>query len=374
MRTAEWDLVEARIREMALFSATVEDARYLEEMKARLEERLAVVPVAGRSTMDRAKFVAEMQPLAEAAGLRPQSAKDGRGGLTDPGSKRRLELIWDIQVQLAQGRARWLAETDPDVLALNPAWEFKRLASRKEWRDWPQRWIAAGLPAPTAPGGDYGMRMVALKSDPGWARLSRFGLPWAPFDFGSGMGLVTIRRKEAQELGLLQPLTKVEPPPEPEPEPVVELPRMTDAAPRVMRSQFGDMAEVNRDKKTIAWRGPRVAEIAEAVSAGRASRALPVSFSLGQAGRSLADVLGYAVTAASQLILNRDTRVGDGVTPADVRALMTLWRNGEASADGSQVTLTLPMPGGRTITAIAWATAGGMVVEKIFSMLEGGGQ
>ena len=45
--------------------------------------------------------------------------------------------------------------------------------------------------------------MIALKTDPVWERLSVFGHPFPPFDWGSGMGVVDVDRKTAIELGLV---------------------------------------------------------------------------------------------------------------------------------------------------------------------------
>jgi hypothetical protein len=45
--------------------------------------------------------------------------------------------------------------------------------------------------------------MIALKTDPIWEALSRFGQPWPPFDYGSGMGVVAIDADEAIALGLI---------------------------------------------------------------------------------------------------------------------------------------------------------------------------
>ncbi len=72
-----------------------------------------------------------------------------------------------------------------------------RIASVKEPRDWPARWRAAG-------GQFYGNgRMAALKDDPIWRRISAFGEPTPPFDYGSQMGLSDIDAGEAVELGLI---------------------------------------------------------------------------------------------------------------------------------------------------------------------------
>lgn len=386
LRTFEWDLIEAHIREQSFWSATVEDVRYLEEMKARLVERINVIATGGRSTMDKAKFVAEIQPLAELAGLRPQEAKDGRGGLQDPGSRRRLELIWDIQIGLAEGRARWLAETDPAILPFAPAWEFTRLLPRAEWRDWPQRWLAAGMPAPIGNGGPYGPRMIALKTDPGWAKLSRFGLPWAPFDFGSGMGLRVIRRREARELGILPvvPRGATQPPPVPEPAPVAELPRLTDLGAGHARAALGDMVSADTAKKTISWNGPVVAAAASAMAATKLGDAMPQGMNLGRSGKRFAGVLQGAftlagaavgtllstglisagnVSAQSQLVIAPEA-AAENLSAEELRLFFLMWREAEPETDSSGATwLRLDLGDGRGIAArVRINLAGGIEV------------
>jgi hypothetical protein len=89
-------------------------------------------------------------------------------------------------------------DLDPDVLDAFPAQELVREEDRKQPRDWESRWTAAG-------GELIDGRMVALKTDPIWTKISRFGTPWPPFDFGSGMGLNDISRDEAEQLGLIEP-------------------------------------------------------------------------------------------------------------------------------------------------------------------------
>lgn len=378
MRTMEWDLVEAQIREASFFSSTIEDVRYLEEMKARLMERINVIATGGRSTMDKAKFVDEMRVLAEMAGLRPEDAESGRGALTDPGSRKRLSLIWDIQIGLAEGRARWLAETDPAILPFAPAWEFDRIGSRQEWRDWPQRWLAAGMPMPVGDGGPYGPRMIALKTDPGWARLSRFGLPWAPFDFGSGMGLKTIRRREARELGFLPAVpqanaaTPPPAPPLPEPATVVELPRLTETGEALAKAQLGDLVSVNRPGKIISWNGPVIARAAEAMAAGRIGDAMPGGMNLGRSGSRFARLLqgaftllgaGLGTVAASSLspISNVTEQTplvlapeagASNLSAEELRLFFLLWREAEPETDTAGATwLKLGIGDGRIIAA-----------------------
>lgn len=122
----------------------------------------------------------------------------GRGGLTDVASRTRLGLIFDTQLRMAQGFAQRKMDLDADVLDAFPAQELVREEDRKMPRDWESRWTAAG-------GELVDGRMVALKTDPVWTKISRFGTPWPPFDFGSGMGITDISREEAEQLGLIEP-------------------------------------------------------------------------------------------------------------------------------------------------------------------------
>lgn len=204
LRSAEWANVPAQLRESAFFSAGVESARVLADAQARLQKILTLSRDAnGAISMDRGKFIAEMQQAATALGLRnPDPLK--RGGLEDFGSERRLQLIYEQQIGQAQSKAYYLSGQDPDILDAWPAQELVRLRSAKVPRDWTSRWSDAG-------GRFFGGRMIALKPDPIWTKISRFGRPWPPFDFGSGMGLEEIDREEAESLGLIQPGATITP-------------------------------------------------------------------------------------------------------------------------------------------------------------------
>lgn len=204
MRTAEWERMPLEIRRQTFWSAGVTHQRWLEEARARIlqrtrMERTRLADGGAGATMDRARFVAEMRQMADEAGIRPLDPADGRGSLTDPGSERRLNLIWRTQVEMAQGESRRRMDMDPDLLRATPAQELIRVSARAEPRDWQQRWIDAG--GQLIDGG----RMIALKWDPIWSAISRFGQPYPPFDFNSGMGLRNVRRREAVALGLMQP-------------------------------------------------------------------------------------------------------------------------------------------------------------------------
>ena len=66
------------------------------------------------------------------------------------------------------------------------------------------RWAAAG-------GTFFGGRMIALKTDPIWREINRFGVDYPPFDFNSGMDVVDVDRDEAEAIGLLARDEVVEP-------------------------------------------------------------------------------------------------------------------------------------------------------------------
>lgn len=115
----------------------------------------------------------------------------------------RLNLILSTNIDLARGYGGYQQTQDVDVLDEFPAWELYRAEDRKEKRDWPERWEAAG--GEFFPGdSDYPEgRMIALKDDPIWEEISAFGLPYAPFDYNSGMDLKDVDRDEAEALGLI---------------------------------------------------------------------------------------------------------------------------------------------------------------------------
>jgi hypothetical protein len=201
LNTAEWAQIPAELRDRALFSATVENVKFLDKVGNRLQTFLDNQRREEGAFQSREKFIAELSELAESEGLSPAPGK--KGTMEDLTSERRLKLIFDQNVTQAQSFAKWKAEQDPDVLDAYPAQELVRIEGRREPRDWPSIWRQHG-------GTIRGGRMVALKSDPIWEKISRFGVPWPPFDFGSGMGLRDIRRKDAERLGLIKPGEKVE--------------------------------------------------------------------------------------------------------------------------------------------------------------------
>jgi hypothetical protein len=207
LSSAEWDLVPAEIRLRTMWAARLESEKLAADMQRRLAQRIALERsklADGKEgvTMDRRRFIDEMRVEFKKAGYRPEPGKEGT--LQDFTSAGRLGLIWNMNLAQAEGYAQWKTAMDPDILRATPAWEFKRLENRLERRNWPVIWRANGgqfYPGPSEyPEG----RMIALKTSDIWVKISRFGVPWKPFDWGSGMGTRNVRRKECLELGILK--------------------------------------------------------------------------------------------------------------------------------------------------------------------------
>lgn len=191
--SAEWERVAPALREKCFFSARVNDAEVLGKMRELLGVAIdSSKRDSSKALVSQDKFISEMKDF-----LRSRGYTMGGSKLTDITSRRRLGLIYDMNIQEAREYARYVRGQDADALDMYPAQEFLRVESRRVPRtDWPARWRAAG-------GKIRGGRMVALKSDSVWTNLSRFGRPYPPFDYGSGMGVEDVDREEAIELGLL---------------------------------------------------------------------------------------------------------------------------------------------------------------------------
>lgn len=187
MKSADWSSIQAGLRDRAFFSATVDDARRLAVM------REAVAKVAAGDLSESQARLAIREALAQTGYTPPQGEE---GGLQDLSSQRRLDLIIQTNVAEARGYVRYLEGTSEGALAAFPCQELVRVQNRKAPRNWPEIWKGRG-------GQIYGGRMIALKTDEIWSAISRFGHPWPPFDFGSGMGVRDVGRREAIRYGVI---------------------------------------------------------------------------------------------------------------------------------------------------------------------------
>ena len=184
----EWNQVQAAFRNRAFFSSQVAQANIIQAMRGRVAEYA-----------ERGVDISEARKLMRAdlkrTDYKPEPGKEGT--IKDLFSKARLDVIFKHNLNQARGMIQRASGMTPGAFAAFPAQEFKRTHARRAQRkDWPERWRKAG-------GKVYGGRMIALKTDPVWERLSVFGNPFPPFDWGSGMGVIDVDRKTAIELGLI---------------------------------------------------------------------------------------------------------------------------------------------------------------------------
>ena len=249
LKTAEWELLPLELRESAFFSATIESSKWLEAAQSKI---LAAVSqtreqvARGTALMDRSVFIAEMRKLGAELGLRPTDPSKV-DTLQDPLSTRRLRLIFDFQTASAAGHGEWKMGNDADMLDAFPAQELVRKEGRKTPREWLKRWEEAG-------GKLVNGRMVALKTDAVWTRISRFGRPWAPFDFQSGMGLIELDRSESEDLGLLTPEDVMEPASAPFTQDMkADVSGMSPRFVAGLRAIFGDQVQIANGK--AMWTG-----------------------------------------------------------------------------------------------------------------------
>jgi hypothetical protein len=106
---------------------------------------------------------------------------------------------------------------------------------------------------------------VALKLSPIWAQLSRFGTPYPPFDFNSGMDVEDVGRRKARELGLLEDGEtgpSAESPDRTPPAPPsfnanlqATVPTMRGDSPEAewLRAKFGDQIDIRNG--AVKWKG-----------------------------------------------------------------------------------------------------------------------
>ena len=288
LRSAEIERLPRDIKQRAFFSAGMEHIRMAEKLKAAIMLRVKRERrIGGEGTFQRrGQFIVEMQALAERYGIRPTDER--RGGLQDIGSFRRLRLIWDTQVAMAQNYTKWKMGMDEDVLFSVPAQELVRISKRQAPRDWQARWLEAmgTTRGTTAVLTDDG-RMYALKTDPIWVAISRFENPYPPFDFNSGMGVRNVRRRKAIALGLMKADDVIKPS-EADFDSLTISARGLDAA-RV-KSYFGDMVEVDHGSphKPAKWRGDKLESLIERAQQEQ-EIVSPTTLEIGRVNKRLAE-------------------------------------------------------------------------------------
>ena len=189
MSTAQWDMVDAQIRERAFFMAGVDNARILHAF-----QQIARQIAAGQLSLVEGRQ--RVREMLMAMGYAPG---EDAGSIHDLSSRRRLDVSLETNVQLARG---WAERKSSLYNIGEPGQELYRQRKAREPRDWAMRWAEAAAAVDwegVARDGSY----IALKTSPIWVALSRFGQPYPPFDFNSGMRVRGVDDETCERLGLL---------------------------------------------------------------------------------------------------------------------------------------------------------------------------
>ena len=193
--------IAADILRRSVFSARMASASYLAKVRDVCEQIAA-------GKLDRASARNALGSVLEQMG---HSMQD-EGGLRNPASIRRLNLILDTQVQMAASVSTLMNQTEATVAAW-PAGELRRIEPRSRPReDWAARWNLAGASVgwEGALETHVGGRMVALKGSPIWQALGdgvggfrdTLGNPYPPFAYSSGLDWTEVTREECERLGI----------------------------------------------------------------------------------------------------------------------------------------------------------------------------
>lgn len=203
MDSAAWSSIPAAIRQRAFFSATVEDARFLQTARGFLNDFLTQATLKlpdGQVAMKvggRGDFVTQMKEFMHKTGV--ERSKDET--ITDIGGSDRLRLIFDTQVRMAHDFGNYKQGLDPEMLDQFPAWRFIRGQPVE-------------IPRPVH---EENEGVVRLKTDEDFwlamndESLGGFGVPYGPWGFNSGMDVEDVTREEAVALGLLNETDAQEP-------------------------------------------------------------------------------------------------------------------------------------------------------------------
>src|ERR1041385_58832 len=123
-------------------------------------------------------------------------APNGNYQSKDPDVERWLADLLDGNAHMAQAAENFRGGIEQGILDASPAQELYAAENRKEPHNWLERWRTAG-------GRTRDRRMIALKADPVWAKISDFGHAHPPFAFGSGMDVRDVSFTEAKEMRML---------------------------------------------------------------------------------------------------------------------------------------------------------------------------
>lgn len=183
MTSAQWERVQVDVRERAFFMAAVTRAEVADVFRAATGRVLS-------GEISEAEARREIRAGLARTGYAANPGEEGT--IKDLSTLKRQDVVIRTNLAMARNYAtyqkQWVARR------AFPAKRMMRLQSRMVPRNWQARWAAAASGLADADAGT----MTALLDSPVWSFISRFGAPYAPYDFNSGMGDIPVTRAEAE--------------------------------------------------------------------------------------------------------------------------------------------------------------------------------
>lgn len=349
----EWSYIHAGLRDRAFFVSRVEDVRILSETQR-------LVSAVTRQNLDPSVFRREMRKALEAAGWTPKPGEEGT--IKDLFTKRRLDLIYRTNRDQARGFVQYKMFTTKAALEEFPAQRLVRVQHRNQPRDWDAKWMSAAQSVGWE-GVFRGSDKVALKTSPIWTEISRFGHPYPPFDFGSGMGVENVSMDECVKMGFIKP----DDPPQKVPEvhfndglaeSIPDL-RNDSLCGRILHRDFGDQIVIENSK--VKWQGNLIKD----VLSGKVKKA---KLGRGYNGENLSLSHQFFVEHGSKHLDPNEPY--EHLVPGEFELLPTLWRSPSRvlpTRDPNRTQLELDTLDGGSIVAIVDKRNGFKSVQKRIS-------
>lgn len=346
----DWSMIHASLRNRAFFMSRVTEQKLLSAARQGVASILDGAKDKSELRRDLRKMISD--------GMRPTDPKL-RGTIQDIFTKQRLDTMIDTNVRQAKGYANHLQATKPGALKAFPGYELIRIRQSRQPRDWQTRWNKAAREVGFEGVARNG-QMIALKTSPIWVKLSVFGNPFPPFDWGSGMGLDDVERERCKALGLVGKGI-----PEQEPPKLdlnghleAEIPdtRRDSLCGQTLERLFGDQIRIENGK--VKWQG----NIIQDVIAGKAKK---VYLGEGYDGSKLSLSHQFFIEHGGKHLDPNEPYAH--LTPQEFELLPTLWRKPDRivqTRDPNRTQLELDTLDGGFILAIVDKRNGLKSIQK----------
>lgn len=319
LNTAGWSTIQAGLRDRAFFSSQVTEAKILHAMRQNVAELVS----GGKSPSE------VRRDLRAYLGSIGYDAGENRGTIKDLTTKARLDVMMKTNADQAKGYASHLRATTTGAILAFPAYELVRVQQRKLPRNWDARWMNAAKAVGFDGVSRDLSRKIALKTSPIWAQLSRFGNPFPPFDFNSGMGVRDVPKSVCREIGLLGPNEQPEIPQPPDfnGNLTAQVPMRNDDPEAIrLKEIFGD--QIRFDGNTVHWQG----ELIQDVLSGKVKK---TTLGIGYNGKKLSLSHNFFKEHLAKHVGENETRKDNiPLARGDYDLIPSMWRNPDRVTKG----------------------------------------